>query len=58
MKFKAISISKENKIKLGIMIKSLRLKRFNEFKKENLIENNPYTKENFCERILFVTITH
>lgn len=50
MKFKAISISKENKIKLGIMIKSLRLKRFNEFKKENLIENNPYTKENFCER--------
>ena len=46
---KAYLISPKIKIKLGKLIKLLRLKRLRELKNVELIENNPYTKENFCE---------
>lgn len=46
---KEYCISEQVKVQLGIIIRETRIKYFNEFKKENLIENNPYTKDNFCE---------
>ncbi len=49
MNIKEYSLSIPLKKQLGYIIRESRIKKFNENKNDNLIEINPYTKENFCD---------
>ncbi len=49
MEIKNYTLSVPIKKQLGKIIKILRKQKYEEFKRDNLIETNPYTKENFCE---------
>lgn len=46
---KEFYLTDEIKQRLGYIIRETRRKMFNKYKDSTLIENNPYTKENFCE---------
>jgi len=49
MKLKYYTLTDEIKKQLGYIIREIRKQKYNEYKNVTLIENNPYTKENFCE---------
>ncbi|MDF2699153.1 MAG: hypothetical protein K0Q49_709 [Haloplasmataceae bacterium] len=49
MKIFDYAIPDEEKKQLGYIIREIRKIKFQEYKNRTLIENNPYTKENFCE---------
>lgn len=49
MNLKYYTLSDEIKKQLGYIIREVRKHKYNEYKNVTLIENNPYTKENFCE---------
>ncbi len=52
MDIREYSFSDEIKKQLGYIIRENRKSRLNNLKNSTLIENNPYTKENFCENNL------
>lgn len=49
MDIKDYALSDEIKKQLGYIIREMRKIKFHKYKDSNLIENNPFTKENFCE---------
>ncbi len=52
MEIKNYALSDEIKKQLGCIIREKRKIKFQKYKDSNLIENNPFTKENFCENNL------